>query len=326
MACVVALDLTAGVAVLSTRGPASGDRKAPESLAVRAADSNPAPDGILAGGQFTNRRGSGRASTSSTSTATSPAPASTTPSSAGGSSSTSGPRATSSTRPATSSTQAPATTSTSRPPAPSAGAAGQNGAPGASGQPGADGSPGPNGSAGTPATGGSGPTMVSFDDRKADTVAQGTSKKKPEPRADIVQSHVSYETGKIVFAVQTGQWVDPRQDPNWASESTYLSWEIDTTGDGTPDYEVQYFLAEGAPVAGVSRVGDQAGDSVCNAEAGFATDGYALALDPACFNSPASFSYRVTINYDSDPKNENADVLTDVAPDGGLSKPVPRPA
>ena len=157
-------------------------------------------------------------------------------------------------------------------------------------------------------------------------MAQGSGKAKPEPRADVVAAHVSYETGKIVFAVRIGQWVDPRQDPNWASDSTYVSWEIDTNGDGKPDYEVQYFLSEGTPVAGVSRAGDDTGDSVCNAEAGFANDGYAVALDPACFNGPASFSYRVTMNYDSDPKNENADVITDVAPDGGLSHPVARPA
>jgi hypothetical protein len=324
MACVVALDLTAGVAVLSARGPASGDRKSPETLAVRAGDSNPAPDGILAGGQFTNRRGSGRASTSSTSTVTSPAPTSTTPPSTGGSTTTaSGPRATSTTRPVTSSTGAPATTSTSRPPAARSGTPGQNGA---AGQPGADGSEGANGSAGTPAAGGATPTTLAFDDRKADTVAQGTTKSKPEPRADIVQTHVSYETGRLVFSVRVGQWVDPRQDPNWASESTYVDWEIDTDGDGKPDYEVQYFLSEGTPVAGVSRAGDDTGDSVCVAESGYAAHGDAVAIDPACFNAPASFSYRVSMYYDSDPKNEDADVLTDVAPDGGLSRPVPRPA
>jgi hypothetical protein len=145
-----------------------------------------------------------------------------------------------------------------------------------------------------------------------------------EGRADIVHSAVAYAPNAVLLTVQVRQPVDPRQDPNWASESTYLAWELDTNGDAKPDYDIQYFLDSGALVAGVSRVGDTDGAAACDAEAGYGPDGYTVAFAPECLGSP-SFSYRVSMYYDSDPKNENAPLVSDVAPDGGLSRPVARP-
>jgi hypothetical protein len=51
-----------------------------------------------------------------------------------------------------------------------------------------------------------------------------------------------------------------------------------------------------------------------------------VGVDPGCLGSPASLSYRASIYYGTDPKNENADVVTDVSPDGAMSGQVPRTA
>ena len=40
--------------------------------------------------------------------------------------------------------------------------------------------------------------------------------------------------------------------------------------------------------------------------------------------TPASLSFRATVYYATDPGNQNADSITDVSPDGGMSPPVRR--
>jgi hypothetical protein len=220
-------------------------------------------------------------------------------------------------------------TSTTAPGSPGTnGAPGTNGTNGSPGTKGANGSPGTNGASGPPGTSVTATraqTTAVFTDPAGDTVVDGSGEGKADRAADIVQSHAIYNPKAVVFALQTDQSADPRQDPHWASDTSYISWELDTNGDAVPEYEIQYSLDEGTPIAGVSRLGDADAASVCEAEAGYLTEGLTVAFDPTCIGRPAAFSYRVTIYYDTDPTNEEADVVTDVAPDGGLSKPVARP-
>ncbi len=169
-------------------------------------------------------------------------------------------------------------------------------------------------------------TKFALDDRANDTVVEGTGKAKAESRADIVRSEAFYTKNSIIFTVQTREPVDPGKDPHWESDSTFITWELDTNDDGAVDYEVQFAFLDGTPISGVSRPGDTDGTSVCEAEAAYTAERYAVGFDPACAGLPASVAYRVRIQYDTDPKNEDADVVTDVAPDGGMSRPVARPA
>jgi hypothetical protein len=334
LAFVVTLDLGAGVVALYAQGgtATAADRGARTSRAGDAAGlgTGEAPGGILAGGQFTRRRGSGRKSTgtpagapgtaapmspagSSSSTATAGAPSTTM-------SSTVKPTSPSTGRPSTSSTARPTTSSTSGPGTTAGPGARSDGTPGAPGASGSDGSPA------TTARADAAPTAATFKDPAGDTVVQGSGKAKGERRADIVHSLVTYAANGLVFAVRTDDPVHPADDPHWASESTFISWELDTNGDAVADYEVQYAFSEGTSVAGVSRVADTDGTSVCEAEAAYTSERYAVGFDPECIGRPAAVSYRVTIYYDTDPKNEDADVVTDVGPDGGLSRPIARPA
>jgi hypothetical protein len=164
------------------------------------------------------------------------------------------------------------------------------------------------------------------DDPAGDTIEDGSRNARTDGRADILKSAATNKAKGIVLTAQVAQRTDPTRDPNWASASTYMTWELDTNNDGAPDYEVQYFLEDGKLVAGVSRAGQSGGDSACQAEAGYKQDSYAVGIDPACIGSPAAFSYRVTIYYDPDPRNETAEVITDVSPDGGMSPAVKRSA
>jgi hypothetical protein len=152
----------------------------------------------------------------------------------------------------------------------------------------------------------------------------GTQAPIKERRADIVRAGAAYEPGKITLAMQVAQTTDPRTDARWASESTFASWSVDTNGDGTPDFDIQYYF-DGSELGGtVTRPGSE--EEVCAATgAGYTPDGYWLVVPPSCLGDPASFSYRVTTYYDTNPKDANADVASDVTPNGGLSFPVSRP-
>ena len=163
-----------------------------------------------------------------------------------------------------------------------------------------------------------------LDDPAGDTIEDGSRNPRTDGRADILKSAATNKTKGIVLTAQVAQRTDPTKDPNWASASTYMTWELDTNNDGAADYEVQYFVDGGKLVGGVNRAGQA--DSACEAEAGYMQESYAVGIDPGCIGSPAAFAYRVTIYYDPDPKDENAEIITDVSPDGGMSPAIKRSA
>lgn len=318
LAFVVVLDLVVGVAALYTRGaPATAaDSKARTSRA--GAPDATAGDGTAAGEtpageKFSKRRASATGSTapaaggktngsstpatsapgSSTSRGSAPGTGSSTASASRGTTSTTAPATTSSTVPAASSSTAPATT----PPTTAAAA------------------PAP-----------SRFTWIPLEDNAGDPVVEGTDKRRDEGRADIVRTQAAYTASLIALNVETAQNVDPTRDGKWRSSSTFQAWELDVDGDAKVDFEVQYLFHEedGTVAAGVSRVGDVETDSVCEAQAQYWPGGYAIGFDPACVGSPAAFSYRAKMYFDTDPANADAEVLTDTAPNGGLSRPVTR--
>ncbi len=300
---LVSADLVAGVGALCIRSAtagAIGRRPAAAPVADQAA-----PTGMLGVGHFSHRRVIGTATTAPAATAVAAAPVTTgrAPAPAG-------------------ILPVPSPKSTATPPAAPGPASGPPSSAPPSDPQRADGAPAP----ASPAPAGSAVQPVLVDDPAGDTVVDGSGASRAEPAADIVSTRAAYQSGAIVLAVGVRQPSDPAQDPHWASDNTYLVWEIDTNGDGTPDFQVQYFLDSGAPVAGVSHPNDTDAASLCPTEAGYSAAGYTVAFDPACVGRPASFAYRVTIYYDTNPKNEDADVVTDVAPNGGLSRPVARPA
>ena len=287
-------------------------------------------DGILAGGKFNGRRrGSPRPSTSqaaqgpATSAPTTPSVATPTPTAP---SPTTGapPATTASTRPApatTASTQgSPSTTGATR------------GGPGSSTtatsrSPGTTAGP----TATTPTSGPSAAASrqghdATMTDPAGDTFVDGTQQPIKQAKADIVRARTVYDAGKITFTMQVDQPTDPRTDAKWASEATFAQWSVDTTGDRQPDFEIQYYFDSGQLGGTVTRPGTAEPELICEASsAGYDADGYSLTIAPVCLGNPASFSYRLSMYYDTNPKDENADVASDVTPNGGLSFPVVRP-
>jgi hypothetical protein len=344
LACLVTINLALGAVVIYDRS-----RQVSTTVSAGAPASNPAPspsgspggagarsDGILAGGSFSGLQGpSTTGAAVDQPSPTSPALPSTTaspstrPPAVPGVSTPSRPRssAPASGRATTTTTAGAAGVATPAPPAPT----------GTTGQPAADDDSTPPTHAAPPkasTTGSSAPPKATppsvttsgvwtvTGDARGDTVIDSSRAPQANDRADMVESRATNTTKAVGLAVKVAQPVDPTRDPIWASAATFVLWEIDTSGDGNPDFEVEYFVEGGKLFAGVSR-GNQA---ACEAEAGYMSESYVVGIDPVCLGSPASLSYRATVFYAADPSNENTDSITDVSPDGGMSTPLRRTA
>jgi hypothetical protein len=314
LSLVVALNMAIGVVALVVRSEnGSGRARATQFAGSVPLDPN---GGVLAGGNFSQRRGSSGSSGTrasgapATAATTAPVPSPTTGRPGVTTPSTAAPGTTATTQGAS------GTTGTTR--AAPAGTSPSTGRPGAGTAPGAT-----TATSGPAAAGGQGHQSVQ-DDPTGDTVVDGTTNPIKEGRADIVQAGAGYQPGKIILAMQVAQPTDPRKDAKWAGDSTFVSWSLDTNGDGKPDFDIQYYF-DGEQLGGtVSRAGTE--DVACETtDASYSPGGYALAVAPSCLGDPASFSYRVTMFYDTNPKDANADVASDVTPNGGLSFPVTRP-
>jgi hypothetical protein len=315
LSMAVALQLAVSLVVLATRAGRDIGPRSPAELSAKASQNG----SILAGGTFTRRRGSktpsGSAGTTATSavttapappqtTATSAQPAVTTPPTGSPATTKPAPESTTTTsRPsgATRTTSGTAPTTTSAPaPAAATGAA-----------------------AATPDAGR--PGVLS--DPDGDTFVDGSQKPVSESRADIVKAGAAYGPGGVTFAMQVKRPTDPRTDERWAADSTYAQWSVDTNGDSAPDFEVQYFFVDEENLGGSVSRPSQDGEPVCEATAvAYSDEAYLLTVDPACLGNPASFSFRATIFYDTNPADEDADVISDLAPNGGWSFPVGRPS
>ncbi|HKY77609.1 MAG TPA: hypothetical protein VJS45_15850 [Acidimicrobiia bacterium] len=314
LSLVVALNLAIGVGTLVVR---SGDRA---ELTTQYAGStgirlDTKHGSVLAGGSFNSRRDSGNSS-ATTAPAAAPTTAPVAPPTSAAPPPTSGPAAT------TPSTIAPTTATTRKPPATTATTRAAGRSTSSTTRP----VPAP------PVTTATGPNGAvknggKLGDPAGDTFVDGTQDPIAEGRADIVRSRAVYEPERITFVVQVEEPSEPTKDERWASDSTFARWEIDTNGDGAADFDVQYYIDKGTYAGAVSKPGEAQPEIVC--EVGTATygpEGYSVTIPAYCLDDPASFQYRVTMYYDTDPKNENANVASDVAPDGGLSVPISRGA
>jgi len=318
---LVALNLAAGLTAVYAHSTGAAARKAggrveagapPASGGPSTTAGSDASGAPLAAGHFARRRGSGTSSstlpTSGPATTSPPTGAPITPA-PGPTSSSAPPDAT---RPPATSAPAPGTTA----PAPGTAAS----------TPTTPASRATTTTSGKPAAGPPGSALVT--DATGDTFIDGTQNHITEPRADIVKAAAAYDNGNISFALETQKAEDPRTDPNWSSDATYIAFDVDTTGDGKPDFEVQYSYGGTGFGGEVIHPGDD--DSVpplCDATAaGYTAPAYWVTINPSCLGNPSSFAFRATTYFDTNPKDDNADVASDVAPNGGMSFAITRPS
>lgn len=172
------------------------------------------------------------------------------------------------------------------------------------------------------------PGPAALTDAVGDTINRNTNDKLASPATDIVGATVESGAGGIVLSFKTQQLNDPASDPNWASLNTFVSWQLDGNNDNKPETLIRYSLDRDQPGVIVGEVTYWPGPGVpakhCDAKSAFnPATGYSLTFDPACMGTPAAVNYRVQLTYDTKPGTEKPPLAFDVAPDTGLSGPVP---
>jgi hypothetical protein len=164
-------------------------------------------------------------------------------------------------------------------------------------------------------------------DPVGDVIDRNTNDRLPSARTDIVSAAVDSGAQGIVLSFKTQEMADPGADPNWGSLSTFVSWQVDSTGDGKVDDLIRFSADRDAPGKIVGDLTHWSGPGQpakhCAAVAAFnPAAGYTLTIDPTCIGSPAALSYRVQMTYDTKPGEAKPPLAFDVLPDQGLAGPV----
>jgi hypothetical protein len=165
-------------------------------------------------------------------------------------------------------------------------------------------------------------------DRVGDVVNADTQAQINAPQADITSAALGYDAGALTLSVRVKQFTDPLKDPNWASDSTYALWSLDTNADAKIDYEVNYGVDKGVLYGDVFKPTDaKDAPAQCHAKS-VAAEGsgfYTIVLDPACLGNPQAVGFSVQMYYDTNTADAKAPVAIDALPDKGLAGPVPAP-
>ena len=128
--------------------------------------------------------------------------------------------------------------------------------------------------------------------------AQGhTTPTANEARADVVSASASYTPGSIVLSARTAQANDPRNDPQWTTSDSALSFFLDTTNDKKYDYHVLWGVDGANLYADVMAAADD-GTPICSGTPSLGADGsYVVTLNPQCLGNPTAFNWGGRMEY-----------------------------
>ena len=176
----------------------------------------------------------------------------------------------------------------------------------------------------SPATA-AGPAVLT--DPAGDVIDRNTNDRLPSARTDLLSATVDSGAQGIVLSFKTQEMANPGTDPNWASLNTFVSWQVDSTGDGKVDDLIRFSADRKTAGALAGEVTHWPGPGQpaqhCDAPATFdPATGYTLTFAPSCLGNPAAISYRVQLTYDTKPGEAKPPLAFDVLPDQGLAGPV----
>jgi hypothetical protein len=169
---------------------------------------------------------------------------------------------------------------------------------------------------------------ASLTDPVGDVINRETNDKLQSAPTDIVSATVDSGAQGIVLTFKTQETPDPATDAHWASPNTFVSWQVDSTGDGKVDNLIRFSLDRDNAGHLVGDLTHWAGPGQpaqhCDVPATYdPATGYTLTINPSCMGNPAAISYRVQLTYDTNPSATKPPLAFDVIPDQGLAGPVP---
>jgi len=169
---------------------------------------------------------------------------------------------------------------------------------------------------------------ASITDPVGDVINRETNDKLQAPPSDIVSVAVDSGATGILLTFKTQEAPDPTTDPHWASANTFVSWQVDSSGDGKVDNLIRFSLDRDTAGKLVGDLTHWAGPGQpaqhCDVPATYdPATGYTLTINPSCMGTPSAISYRVQLTYDTNPSGTKPPLAFDVVPDQGLAGPVP---
>ncbi|HVW31405.1 MAG TPA: hypothetical protein VHL53_02595, partial [Acidimicrobiia bacterium] len=161
-------------------------------------------------------------------------------------------------------------------------------------------------------------TVQSVTDGVADVLNTVTNAVFGNDAADITAASVEYAPGWIRMKVNLKAAMDPIKDKAW-SDNSDIEWSLDTNNDGKEDYTVEFATNKGELYGAVFDSTKPDDSSVCDADSASYSpqDGYTLVFDPKCIGNPRTLGFAVASFIDTNPKDDNAPMATDRAPDQG---------
>jgi hypothetical protein len=164
-------------------------------------------------------------------------------------------------------------------------------------------------------------------DEASDAQADGTDAAVPG-RADITAVSADYRPDGIMFSVMVREPVDPLADPNWTAADTFLSWDVDTTGDGVEDWDMSYSVRNGKIVGEAEKIA-KAGEETRQCyvpDVGYSAEaGYTMLIKSQCLGEVKTANYRVGFSYNTNVNDEVAPTFMDNAPEQGMAAPLGEP-
>src|SRR4051812_18868820 len=156
------------------------------------------------------------------------------------------------------------------------------------------------------------PSTVSGTDPTGDTTEDdGTPHQ--DGRADITSFAMQWRTDDNIGAAMS---IATGTNPSTWQGVTGVGWAMDTTGDNAVDYIAVW-------VPGFVGVIDQFGNPICGGRSFWdGGSGYAVLFSAACIGRPASIRFDASSAWDTNPNDENAPVVEDIAPDNPPAGPI----
>jgi hypothetical protein len=160
-------------------------------------------------------------------------------------------------------------------------------------------------------------SQIDYGDATGDVVNADSGAPVNDARADITSVSAIRTNVSVDLYMSLAQYTDGRTDRHWDGFTGPI-FELDTNGDGTPDYESDVYWDPSSGHTLVDTYRESDGADVCPEDGVFEGEGWFHVPVPlGCIGDPASLHVRASMFWDTDPSSDTAAVLEDDALENG---------
>ncbi|HUG85796.1 MAG TPA: cell wall-binding repeat-containing protein [Euzebya sp.] len=152
-------------------------------------------------------------------------------------------------------------------------------------------------------------------DEAGDVVDRSSNTQVPEAReADILAACTDHTETVLEISVRVANPTDPATDPAWEDFASAVGAAVDTDGDGTEEFDVNYGRFPDGRI-GVSVFEHKTPNVQCTADGLFDGVRYRMLIPTSCIGNPGQVSVAAFIFYTSSVAGQEEEGLFDEVPD-----------